>query len=97
MPQLVYFLANDVCVPPLQGAELDELNTLVAAVFLNVARLVGDFRRRAETAPVIPGAGGHRNFTTLARQLAEQQNRSVPPGLRVVGPGSGVNSIALPV
>ena len=85
-----------MCVPPLQGAELDVLNTLVTAVVLSVVclDLVGDFWQRAKTAPVIPGMGGQRNFTPLARQLAEQENRTVRPGLRVVETGAGVDSIA---
>ena len=71
VPRLLYFLATDVCVTPLQGPELDILNTLVASVVMSVVRFVGDFRQRAEAAPVIPGSGGERNFVLLIQQLIE--------------------------
>ena len=48
---------------PLQGPELDTLNTLVALAVLFIVSLVRDFRRRAKMAPIVPGTSGQRNFT----------------------------------
>ena len=75
----MYFLATEVCDTPLRGAELDRLNDLVASAVMSIVRFIDDFRRRAEAAPVIPGAIGERDFAPLIREHMDQGNRSVPP------------------
>ena len=94
----MYFLATEVFVPPLQGPEQDILNALIASVVMSVVRFVGNFRRRAEAAPMIPGSGWERNFVPLIQQLIEQGNRlTPPPGLSLDEPmpgGAGINDMS---
>ena len=54
---------------------------LVALAVLFIISLVRDYRRRVEMAPMVPGMSGQRNFTPLLYQLAEQENRALPPGV----------------
>ena len=61
LPQIVYRLASGFCVPPLQGSDLDTLNSMVTVAALYGVRFIEVFSGRAEAGPILPGTGGQRN------------------------------------
>ena len=71
---------------PLQGLNLDTLNSIVTVAALYGVRFIEDFSGRAEAAPILPGTGDQHNYTPLHRQLTEQAERSLPDEVRMINP-----------
>ena len=77
-------MASGFCVSPLQGPDLDTLNSMVTVAALYGVRLIEDFSGRAEAAPILSGTEGQCNYAPLHHQLTEQAEHSLPDEVRMV-------------